>query len=125
MATEAVIIGERMEDLIAAAASLRPNAARLTALQTRDVARRAQTATAPRALVLFLTDRDNLAELRAVLQSATGRVLLVAPRSPPSAALARVATQFGAGLCGRDDPLAVREAMLVALAAGRATQEAS
>ncbi len=126
MRSEVVIIGERIEDLLAASTSVREVADTLTMLQTRDVAQRAQAIApgASRRLVLFLTERDNLAELRKLLESTSARVLLVAPRSPPSAPLARLAAEFGANLCGRDDSPAVREAMLVLLVASGPKQTA-
>jgi hypothetical protein len=112
-----VVIGERIDELIAAAATLGPNA--VTVAETRDVLDRAidAAATGQNALVLFLTERDNLADLRAVLRTTARPVLLIAPASPPRAALAKLAVDFGAGLCGRDDPPVVREALLISLAA--------
>ncbi|MEX1254068.1 MAG: hypothetical protein WEE64_06985 [Dehalococcoidia bacterium] len=119
MSSEVVIIGQRMEDLIAVSTRLRPGTRRQTLLQTRDVVRSAQrvVARAPGALVLFLTERDNLADLRTLLASTEARVLMIAPQSPPHASLARLAAEYEAGICGKDDATAVREAMLVALIA--------
>jgi hypothetical protein len=106
-----------MEDLIAVSMGLRPGTRTQTLLQTRDVVRSARHVALrmPSAFVLFLTQRDNLAELRMLLSSTDARVLLIAPLSPPSAALARLAAEYEAGICTRDDSVAVREAMLVAL----------
>jgi hypothetical protein len=117
MRSEIVIIGGRMEDLVAVSMGLRPGTRTQTLLQTRDVVRSARHVALrmPSAMVLFLTQRDNLAELRMLLASTDARVLLIAPQSPPPAALARLAAEYEAGLCGRDDAVAVREAMLVAL----------
>jgi hypothetical protein len=112
----AVIVGERMEDLAHAAAALHSLRGSVAVLQTRDVVRRALAIQPrPEALVLFLTERDSIAELRELL-AGTVRVLLVSPRTPPSAALARIAAECGASLCGGDDALAVREALLITLA---------
>jgi hypothetical protein len=117
MLADIVVIGEQMEDLTAVSARLGSEARSHTLLQTQDVVRDALAARigAAGAMVLFLTERDNLAELRILLRSTEARVLLIAPQSPPHAALARLAAEYEAGLCGKHDPVAVREAMLVAL----------
>jgi hypothetical protein len=115
------VIGERMEDLAHASAILSSAGASVLAVQAAGAAGRARSlAPPPEALVLFLTERDSLADLREVLARVT-RALLVSPRTPPSAALAKVAAACGASLCGGDDALAVREALLIALA--RSLQE--
>jgi hypothetical protein len=115
--SNALIIGEHPEDL---AEALRVLSGCNIALQTRDVVRRARRAYRDEvAIVLFLTERDNIAELRALLSHTGAKVLLVAPSSPPRASLARIANQYKAGLCSREDPRPVREAMLIALATSR------
>jgi hypothetical protein len=117
---ELIAISERIDDLVDVLRVVRGCGVPTMAMQTPHVAQRAlRSYTHTERLVLFLTERDNLADLRAVLAAATGRVLLIAPRSPPSAALARVAAELGAGLLGRDDPATIREATLVAFASGR------
>jgi hypothetical protein len=118
---ELIALSERIDDLADVVRVVRDCSVHCMAIQSRDVARRAlRSYCRTQRLVLFLSERDNLADLRAVLQAATGRVLLVAAHSPPSAPLARVAAEHGAGLCGRDDPAAIREATLIAFATGRA-----
>lgn len=120
MRREILIVGERVEDVMGAAADTKIGLGHVIAVQAPDVVERALAlARSPsRAMVLLLSERDNLADLRALLMGHEAPALLVAPRSPPSAALARLAAEFGAALCGRDDPPAVRQALLVALAAG-------
>jgi hypothetical protein len=121
MAGSIVIIGERMEDLLFAMDRVRAMGYVPLAIRTKDVARRALDIRSmpSRAVVLYLTERDNLADLRPALSVPGLAVLLVAPTSPPRAALARLAAEFGAGLCSREDPAVVREALLVALTAQR------
>jgi hypothetical protein len=115
-----LIVGEQPEDLIGA---LRVLGGCNVALQTRDVVRRAHKALRDESrVVLFLTERDNMAELRALLEGTSAAFLLVAPTSPPRASLARIARQYGAGVCSRGDPRPVREAMLIALRKARAEQ---
>lgn len=118
-----LIVGEHAPDLIGA---LRAAGANGSALQTRDVVRRARESYRGEShVVLFLTERDNIAELLELLSDAKAAYLIVAPTSPPRASLARVARQYGCGLCSREDPLAVREAMIVALASTRKDYAAS
>jgi hypothetical protein len=115
--SKTLIVGEHAEDLVEA---LRVLGGCNIALQTKDVVRRASTSLgAATGVVLFLTERDNMAELRMLLSTSDARFLLVAPTSPPRASLARIARQYGTGLCSREDALPFREAMLVAFGAGR------
>jgi hypothetical protein len=118
-----LIVGEHAPDLIGALRALGANG---IALQTRDIVRRARESHRGEShMVLFLTERDNIAELRALLSDAQATCLIVAPTSPPRASLARVARQYGCGVCSRADSPAVREAMIVALASTRIDYAAS
>jgi hypothetical protein len=119
-----LIVGERMEALLFAMDRVRAMGYVPLATRTRDVARRALNA-APmhaRATVLFLTDRDTLTDLRSLLAAPGPLTMLVAPTSPPRAALARLATQYGAAICSREDPAPVLEATLVALLTSRSME---
>lgn len=69
------------------------------AIQTSQVVRRARSSAASAThVVLFLTERDSVAELRELLSTSSAAFLLVAPTSPPRATLARIARQCGAVL---------------------------
>lgn len=123
---EIVILSEDAEDLIEALRVLKDCQAAATAVQTRDVVQRARTSSGEATgVVLFLTERDNVAELRMLLRQSNATVLLVAPTSPPRASLARVANEYGTGLCSRLDSATVREALLVVLAAGKSERAVS
>jgi hypothetical protein len=115
--TSRLIVSDRAEDLIGA---LRVLSDCGVALETRDVVNRALAEKGDaEQIILFLTERDNLADLRLLLSSSDARFLLFAPTSPPRAPLARVARQYGASLGSCEDPSAVREATLVAFAAAQ------
>jgi hypothetical protein len=104
-----------MRDIAGALGVLEASGVSASALETHDVLERAARAAASAdRLVLFLTERDNVADLRVLLKTTEADVLLFAPTSPPHAALARVAREGGAALCSARDPLPVRQAALVA-----------
>jgi hypothetical protein len=119
MSAELTVLSDRADDLAEtinvvqdAGLIARPLKTVFVAARARKECRRAQR------LVLYLTEQDSLDEVRTLLSSTSASVLLVAPRSAQMVKLSALADQFGAMLCGRDDPPSVREAMLTALAGG-------
>jgi hypothetical protein len=115
MRQELLVLSESVSHITETSKALEPYDISCMAVRTSDVAARARHGAGHAGfLVLYLTERDNLADVRAVLASSGVRVLLFAPTSPPHAALARVAEEYGAMLCSARDPLPVRQAALVA-----------
>jgi hypothetical protein len=110
------IVGEHAEDVAGALRVLGGG----TAVQTKGVVRRARSSAGSAThVVLFLTERDNVAELRDLLSTSSAAFLLVAPASPPRAALARIARQYRAALCARGEPAPLRDATMIAFTASR------
>ena len=78
------------------------------------------------AVVLFLTDSDNVFELRELLSKfATQAFVLVDANNPPRAALARLADSFGAALARADEGPVIVTATLTSLLAQRVGGTAS
>jgi hypothetical protein len=126
MSAELIVLSDRSDDLAETINVVQDVGLVARPLKTPAVAERARKeCRRAQRLVLYLTEQDNLDEVRRVLSSTSASVLLVAPRSVRGRELSGLADQFGAMLCGRDDPAAVRQAMLIALASGLHDQEAS
>jgi hypothetical protein len=124
--SDVVILSERADDLVKSLRAVQDCGLAATAVQTTAPLRRAADShSQAKRLVIFLTQRDNLADLRALLAVSSAMLLVVAPGATPRAALARLARQAGFGLCMREDPPALRDALIVALVTRRPERAAS
>jgi hypothetical protein len=75
---------------------------------------------APAAIVMVMCERENVADLRALMSRwPTTAVLVLTPDRPPAAAIARIVRSFGCAVLPADEPNVVVVATVIALAAIR------
>jgi hypothetical protein len=117
-----VIAGEELPCLLALAAGLQPSFRVIWTIESADpVANLERLQDKPAAVVLLLSDHENVADIRelAARLPETAFVFL-SPTWPPRAPLARVASECGAILNANDNALVISAAIVSMLAQGSA-----
>jgi hypothetical protein len=109
-------------DLTAALAGMRYKVVAIDAMRAIRTAERV-AARQPVAMILSLDGKENVAEIRALTETAPEtKFLFLVPQMPPRAAVARIVNAHGSAILGHDEPAIVVVGTLVALLTGQSVE---
>jgi hypothetical protein len=118
---DVVLVGADVDRLMALSLALGARAYEVTILRSDEPLLDALSYPgAPAAMLVSLTGHENVAEIRALLSARPAtRFLLLTPRRPPSAAVARIVRTHGDVILPVDEPDLIVVATLIAVNAKR------